>query len=61
MGQRVSELMTVLSAGAESTEMEQASMFSSTTPWQAKSRWAEQNKTGRHLADCRQSAEVMDD
>lgn len=42
VGQRVSELMTVLSAGAERTEMERASVFS-TMVRQAKSPCAKQN------------------
>lgn len=57
MGGRVSELMTVLSAGAERAEIERASVFS-TIVRRAKSPCAKRKRKRVHL---QQSAEVMDD
>lgn len=57
MGGRVSELMTVLSAGAERAEMERASVFS-TIVRRTKSPCAKRKRKRVHL---QQSAEVMDD
>lgn len=58
MGRRVSELMTVLSAGAERAEMERASVFSTTCLSLPELKGTE--KRGQR-AEIGWSAEVMDD
>lgn len=58
VGRRVSELMTVLSAGAERAEMERASVFSTTCLSLPELKGTE--KRGQR-AEIGWSAEVMDD